>query len=136
MKTFKAYNIKFYLSDINQSFDIEGNQTYKKYTYLNINKKQIYSYHYYNNETYILSLKSIDFILKDKIIKRYLLFVPAELKMNAEFYTYFSKMKKSFILSCYLNSNLTSEVINQGKLLLITDDLDKLYQKHLIEIFS
>lgn len=31
MKTFKAYNIEFYLSDINQSFDISGNQIYKKY---------------------------------------------------------------------------------------------------------
>lgn len=94
MKIFKAFNIKFYLSEVGQCFDIERNQTYKKYTFLNMNKNQIYSYHYYNNETYILSLKSINFISKDNIIKRHLLFGAAELKMSAHFYTYFKKNAK------------------------------------------
>lgn len=136
MKTFAAYNIDFYLSDINQSFDISGNQIYKKYTFLNINKKQIYSYHYFNNETYILSLKNINFVLKDKIVKRDLKFDFVELKKNATFYTYFNKMQKSFMIRNYQNGVFVMDITSRGKLLLITDDLDVLYKKYLLEIFK
>lgn len=44
-------------------------------------------------------------------------------------------MQKSFMITNYPNSALIMDIVSSGKLLLVTDDLDVLYKKYLLEIF-
>lgn len=154
MKNFKYYNIDFYLRGETITFNKDGSKFCKLKLFVPSNQtKDIYALFLFKNNQYILFLEHIEFEIKDKITaNKYfnfseLYYDPNNILKEKFGKKYNSSFKEIFLSSPYYYENndeeyeLKENIIKKGKLVLISNDIIKVYEKYLslnltMEIFK